>query len=167
MNNELYHYGVKGMSWKNHKYKAIKNGEYIYDLPGNNSLELRKDEGYGSKEISIKSQYGKGKWDFNRVGIERVKNKNTNEIAFYNTANTKYFDDGERVTEKRVGPIRVSYAEDGVRYSIQFNKVHRKHVPAGKQFIEKSLHKKANKISAKKAPNLQNAYKSPVKIKKR
>lgn len=32
MNNELYHYGVKGMKWKDHKYKAIKNGEYIYDI---------------------------------------------------------------------------------------------------------------------------------------
>ena len=114
------------MKWKNHKYAKISNGEYIYDLPGRNTLELKKDEGYGSKEISIKSQYGKGEWDFNRRGVERVKNQNKNEIAYYNTANTKYFDDGERATKKRIGPVQVSYAEDGARYAIQFNKKHKK-----------------------------------------
>lgn len=30
-NNELYHYGVKGMRWKNHKYRGFLNGQYVYD----------------------------------------------------------------------------------------------------------------------------------------
>lgn len=141
--NELYHYGVKGMKWKDHKYKLVKNGNYIYDtynLPGKNTLEINKDKGYGSKGISIKSQYGSGEWDFNRRGVERVKNENRNELAFYSTANTKYWDDGERVTKKRKGPIQVSYAEDGVRYAIQFKKAPRKHISRGKQYVEKFLH---------------------------
>lgn len=28
--DELYHYGVKGMKWKNHKYVRLVNGEYVY-----------------------------------------------------------------------------------------------------------------------------------------
>ncbi len=43
-NNELYHYGIKGMRWKDHKYKAIKNGKRIYDIVKYNlGGQARKD----------------------------------------------------------------------------------------------------------------------------
>lgn len=31
VSDELMHYGVKGMKWKDHLYKTYKNGEYIYN----------------------------------------------------------------------------------------------------------------------------------------
>ena len=33
---ELYHYGVKGMKWKDHKYIRMDSGEYIYNYMNKN-----------------------------------------------------------------------------------------------------------------------------------
>lgn len=51
-NAYLAHHGVKGMKWKNHIYKSIIGGEYIYtaDEVTNRAAEMKK-EGYSHDEI--------------------------------------------------------------------------------------------------------------------
>lgn len=51
-NNYLVHYGVKGMKWKNHTYKSIVGGEYIYtaDEVTNRAAEMKK-QGYTNQQI--------------------------------------------------------------------------------------------------------------------
>lgn len=50
--NYLIHFGVKGMKWKNHTYKSIIGGEYIYtaDEVTNRAAEMKK-QGYTHDEI--------------------------------------------------------------------------------------------------------------------
>ena len=51
-NNYLVHFGVKGMKWKNHQYKSIVGGEYIYtaDEVTNRAAEMKK-QGYTNQQI--------------------------------------------------------------------------------------------------------------------
>ena len=50
--NYLVHYGIKGMKWKNHTYKSIVGGEYIYDTAQiTNTAAQMKKQGYTHDEI--------------------------------------------------------------------------------------------------------------------
>lgn len=51
--NYLIHFGVKGMKWKNHTYKSIIGGEYVYDQVSNMASELKKQ---GMSHDEIKAQ---------------------------------------------------------------------------------------------------------------
>lgn len=42
IDGELYHYGIKGMKWKNHKYIRLASGEYVYDQLNKNLDSLYK-----------------------------------------------------------------------------------------------------------------------------
>lgn len=48
--NYLVHYGVKGMKWKDHTYKSIIGGEYVYDQISNQAVELKK-QGLSTEQI--------------------------------------------------------------------------------------------------------------------
>lgn len=48
--NYLIHFGVKGMKWKNHTYKSIIGGEYVYDQISNQAAEMKK-QGMSHEEI--------------------------------------------------------------------------------------------------------------------
>ena len=51
--NELYHYGVKGMKWKNHKYQKLENGRYVYRTPAEQKLyDARKDFNKADEELN-------------------------------------------------------------------------------------------------------------------
>lgn len=53
--NYLVHFGVKGMKWKNHTYKNIIGGEYIYDTQQiSNTAAQMKKQGYSHDEIKAK-----------------------------------------------------------------------------------------------------------------
>lgn len=50
--NYLAHFGIKGMKWKNHTYKSIVGGEYIYDTAQiTNTAAQMKKQGYSHDEI--------------------------------------------------------------------------------------------------------------------
>ena len=50
--NYLVHFGIKGMKWKNHTYKSIVGGEYIYDTAQiTNTAAQMKKQGYSHDEI--------------------------------------------------------------------------------------------------------------------
>ena len=76
--DELYHYGVKGMKWKDHKYKAVKNGQYIYDVAKYNLT-------------------GQGKEDIHNYNMEMLKSATQSS-----NAKTIYYN-SPRVQGKRAG----------------------------------------------------------------
>ena len=50
--NYLVHFGIKGMKWKNHTYKSIVGGEYIYHTAQiTNTAAQMKKQGYSHDEI--------------------------------------------------------------------------------------------------------------------
>lgn len=102
--NYLAHYGVKGMKWKVHKNRIVRNEDWgdgtrrsYYQLNG-------KPGSYGDK-----------------VGIIKTNNREERSISAFNTKNKKYFRDGEKYTKKKLGRLSVEYAEDGAQYKLDLS----------------------------------------------
>lgn len=141
--NDLEHKAFKYIS------KKFKQGKWVYTYHKNRLKRrtgVRTDDIRGSKDYYLKlddKKYG------DSVGIEREKGKFGNTLSFYDTRDTTYFDNDEEVDDKKFGPFTVSYAEDGVRYTLDLDWGKKKvkdlsegSVGSGKQLTEKLLKKK-------------------------
>ena len=79
--NELYHWGVKGMTWGKHKYKKVVDGEYVYDDDAPSSKYSIED--LAKKYVGMKAS--------------GAKTKVANAVDKYNPAN--------RATDLAVGTL--------------------------------------------------------------
>lgn len=78
--DELYHYGVKGMKWKNHKYQKLENGRYVYRTPAEQRVyQARKD--YNRED----EQYR------NYKGMAEIQSDPRNKEHFMDVANDHAF----------------------------------------------------------------------------
>ena len=77
--NELYHWGVKGMTWGKHKYKKVVNGEYVYDDDSNFGSASSNVSGprFDIKDLAGKYAMKKASGAANKANdeIDRAKNK--------------------------------------------------------------------------------------------
>lgn len=88
MSNELYHYGVKGMKWKDHKYTSVKGGKYIYDIARYNITRQGQEDRQMAKSLKAqRDQYiQQAYWDkqsFREGVLAKDKSKIENSLASY------------------------------------------------------------------------------------
>lgn len=100
----LAHYGVKGMKWKVHKNRIVRN----------------EDWGDGAKRTYYQLNGKVGSYG-DKVGIIKTNNRDERSISAFNTKNRKYFRDGEKYTKKKLGRLSVEYAEDGAQYKLDLS----------------------------------------------
>ena len=119
---ELYH-----ASTRKHKYiKKIGNryfytqqeiAAYLKGKKGDISLEKNTYDGPGGKERDYHVSFNKHDGWSDKVGV-RVGDK---KISVYNTANQKFYKDGERWSVKRHGRLKSEYAEDGSTHTLDLS----------------------------------------------
>lgn len=122
--NELYHYGVKGMKWGKRKKRV-----YAYSRDGIRRLGFRTQN-------PNKTQYP------NSVGVEFDTRKGRRSISFYNTGNKKYWRDGEKYTKEEKGAVSREYAEDGSVYTLNISKLSSDVVNTGKSILDRVLRRR-------------------------
>lgn len=157
--------------WKDHKYIAKKKIDgkwrYIYEnakyrkeiAKNSHGITVEKDNytdenGY-YKNVNLKFNNGESKEDTwsDRLGIER-RNKtysdgeHVNTISLYDTSNRKLQanDWDDTGLNKKVGPLSVSYAEDGAQYTLDLN-YGKKKISEIKEKTEASKKKVSNVLS--------------------
>lgn len=94
--DELYHYGVKGMKWKHHKYANKIGDKYIYGLRGEGNY------------LRAKAKYAmnKGAHGIDPSSMRRIRTRNNIKRTINNARNTgesaglSYFSDKRSATAK-------------------------------------------------------------------
>ena len=112
---ELMHYGVKGMTWKNHKYRSNTNGEYIYNnvgqiyrhVTGQDTFKDQLGRGYryvtGQENAGdkVNNAYDEARNRLNSVDTDEIRRnvksglnsaKNTIKVADYEDDQQNKFD---------------------------------------------------------------------------
>lgn len=171
-NNYLVHYGVKGMKWKNHIYKSIVGGEYIYSTEDitNRAAEMKK-EGYSHDEIKaqIRSEMAEQRSSAMASGgaakdysgaKDRAKEKIQNEGKTENTNSSKPSSDKYESELNKAKQIAKYEAEKSEKT------LEEKHAQYDKEKAERKAQKEADRKAQEEREAAEAAEKEAKKKKK-
>ena len=166
--NYLVHFGVKGMKWKNHTYKSIIGGEYIYDQVSNMAADLKK-QGLSHEEIKTQIR--------STMGQQRSQAANNSSAGNYSQAAQRA---EQRIQQEKtqqaaktnsyaseVANARAKAAQDAVAKEKELAvKAEERTARLAKEKEEKKAQEEARRKAAEEAAAKEEAEKAAKKAKK-
>lgn len=166
--NYLVHFGVKGMKWKNHAYKSIIGGEYVYDQVSNMAADLKK-QGLSHEEIKTQIR--------STMGQQRSQAANNSSAGNYSQAAQRA---EQRIQQEKtqqstkaggyaseVANARAKAAQDAVAKEKELAvKAEERTARLAKEKEEKKAQEEARKKAAEEAAAKEEAEKAAKKAKK-
>lgn len=164
----LVHYGVKGMKWKNHTYKSIVGGEYIYDTAQiQSTAHDMKAQGYSTVEIR------------NKIRADMAKTRSANATSGGNYSGA--MDRAKQKVAEQTKPA-ATQANTNSKYQSELNKakanaateaankekeLEQKHATYEKEKAERKEQKEKERAAQEAAAAAEEAEKEAKKNKKK